>query len=290
MTRKNLGEYATQDLKAETLFDVVYRWIFMSTTLLVAPHEMLHDRALLDYTSKTFASIEQDVSPMFLTFPWLPTPTMLRRYYTIIRTVFKIKKIVGDRLKSGPMYNDALDFMIAQGDSEENLIRMVFSLLIAGLFNSGYNAAWVLTELFLHPEWLAKVRAEVVAAVDKCVPDNGEDFLDRLAQMKMTNWEQEFPVIDIVLKECIRMRTSGCLMRKNVTGGDMIVGKNVIPNDTYVMYHLRDIHFDSEIYANPDKWDPSRFMAARDEPSKMEHGYCGWGAGRHPCGKLYLCP
>jgi cytochrome P450 len=162
---------------------------------------------------------------------------------------------------------------------------MIFALLIAGIFNSGFNAAFLLLELSLNPEWLATVRNEVIAAVDSCVPDKTIPFLDRLAQLKLEDWETRFPMLDLCLKETIRIRTSGCLMRKNTTGHSLKVGSETIPDDTYVMYHLRDVHFNPNVYTNPTKWDPARFLPDRAEHKKTEDAYVGWGGGRHHCGK-----
>ncbi|KAF2667598.1 cytochrome P450 [Microthyrium microscopicum] len=282
-TRKNLEEFGRQQWNKETLFDVVYRWVFISTAQIVAPHDIINDPKLLRQMIDFFSSFEQNVSPTFLLFPKLPTWTAIRRFGSSFATFLRIKKIVDNRKKTGPIYGDALDFMIEQGDSEMNQIRMVFALLIAGLFNSGYNAAWLVTEFFLNPDWLKKVRQEVADAVDKAVPDKSIPFLDRLSQLKFKDWEDGFPTIDICLKEVIRIRTAGCLMRKNITGHDLVIGTETIPNDTHVMYHIKDIHFDPEIYPNPGKWDPSRFEEAKGEDKKKEHAYIGWGAGRHPC-------
>lgn len=37
------------------------------------------------------------------------------------------------------------------------------------------------------------------------------------------------------------------------------------------------------MYSDPEKWDPSRYLAPRAEDKKVSHAYVGWGLGRHPC-------
>ena len=38
------------------------------------------------------------------------------------------------------------------------------------------------------------------------------------------------------------------------------------------------------IYTDPTKWDPGRFLPGRAEDKKVSaHGFVGWGSGRHPC-------
>lgn len=47
--------------------------------------------------------------------------------------------------------------------------------------------------------------------------------------------------------------------------------------------HLGFVHSNPEIYPNPEQWDPSRYFPERAEDKKVQHGYLGWGSGRHPC-------
>lgn len=42
-------------------------------------------------------------------------------------------------------------------------------------------------------------------------------------------------------------------------------------------------HRNPDIYENPDKWDPDRFMPPRLEHLKVPFGYFGFGGGRHGC-------
>lgn len=38
-----------------------------------------------------------------------------------------------------------------------------------------------------------------------------------------------------------------------------------------------------EIYAQPDKWDPARFLPPREEDKVAPYSFLGFGAGRHGC-------
>lgn len=38
-----------------------------------------------------------------------------------------------------------------------------------------------------------------------------------------------------------------------------------------------------DIYSEPLRWDPGRYLPDRAEDKKHPMGYVGWGTGRHPC-------
>lgn len=38
-----------------------------------------------------------------------------------------------------------------------------------------------------------------------------------------------------------------------------------------------------EVFANPNKFDPDRFAAPREEDKKLPYGFVGFGGGRHGC-------
>ena len=38
-----------------------------------------------------------------------------------------------------------------------------------------------------------------------------------------------------------------------------------------------------DIYPDPQKFDPSRYLPGREEDKKQFYGWAGWGAARHPC-------
>ena len=83
----------------------------------------------------------------------------------------------------------------------------------------------------------------------------------------------------------MRMNSTGNAFRKNASGAEIPIAnsKEVIPPDAYVTYPLYDIHMNPSVYANPTKFDPSRFFPERAEDKKTPHAYVGWGSGRHPC-------
>lgn len=106
-----------------------------------------------------------------------------------------------------------------------------------------------------------------------------------LATLSLDDWESEFPLIDLALRETIRFQLVGTAFRKNISGKDVPIGKSgeVVPRDGFALYLIDDVHFDPAVYTNPSDWDPGRFLPERAEDKKVPFGYLGWGVGRHPC-------
>ncbi|OAA56524.1 cytochrome P450 6A1 [Niveomyces insectorum RCEF 264] len=38
-----------------------------------------------------------------------------------------------------------------------------------------------------------------------------------------------------------------------------------------------------DIYPDPERWNPGRYLPDRAEDKKAPLSYVGWGTGRHPC-------
>lgn len=156
--------------------------------------------------------------------------------------------------------------------------------LFAAQQNSGINVAWILVHLASNPGWASKARDEVRAVTDKYFPDQHEPLVARLARLPLTAWEAEFSTLELCLKDSIRLHSLGACFRKNISGKDLELGKNEkIPDETFVSYHISNIHLDPTVYADPMQWDPSRYLPGRAEDKKKPLAYIGWGAGRHPC-------
>ena len=114
-------------------------------------------------------------------------------------------------------------------------------------------------------------------------PYSDATLIEQLSNVPVEAWESEFEVLDLCLKDSIRLQLLGTGFRRNITDKDIHIGDEVIPPGAFVAYHLADTHQNPSIFANPDKWDPSRYLPERAEDKKVPYGWVGWGAARHPC-------
>lgn len=164
--------------------------------------------------------------------------------------------------------------------------QFVLGALFAGQLNSGINAAWILLYLAQDKKWHDRVLEEVESAADRYCFDASLPLVDRLMQVPAEAWESEFPMIDLVLRESIRLQLPGAAFRKNISGRPIPLNKEgteVIPPDAYAAFAVVNIHRNPEIYTDPETFDPERFFPDRAEDKNKQFGYIGWGVGRHPC-------
>ena len=169
--------------------------------------------------------------------------------------------------------------------------QFIIGALFAGLLNSGINVAWVLVYLSTSPEWTARVREEIASVAAKYTKQPEAPLAQQLTDVPSDAWETEFPVLDICLKDSIRLQLLGTAFRKNISGREIPIGDgDVIPPGAYVTYHTGDVHLNPEIYKDPTKWDPSRYLPDRAEDKKAPYAFIGWGVGRHPCRKFNCSP
>lgn len=155
--------------------------------------------------------------------------------------------------------------------------------LFAGQLNSGINAAWVIVYLANDPYWLERARDEVESVASRYNTDASKPLKERLASVPLEAWESEFRVLELCLRDSIRLQSNGTAFRRNISDKPVLVGKEQIPPGAYASYAIGDVHLDPEVYPNPMKWDPARYLPDRAEDKKKAHSFLGWGVARHPC-------
>jgi len=64
----------------------------------------------------------------------------------------------------------------------------------------------VLVYLAKDPYWQSKAREEIKAAALKYSNDKDTSLIEQLQQLSMEAWESEFPVLDMCMRDSIRLR------------------------------------------------------------------------------------
>ncbi|VUC25709.1 unnamed protein product [Clonostachys rosea] len=273
------------DWRVMNPFDSMYRLVYQLTTRTIGASEIAEDPELFNRTLSIFEQFESRTSVLKLFLPWLPTPNFIIRMYSGARLYKTFLDIIKSREKSGKRVDDAFQHIIDTGASTSDVISFEIASLFAGLVNSGIHASYIPLYCADNPEWKAKVQAEVdgVVAKYRSTPDQSPAMV--LSSLSVEQWDNEFPLIDLTLRESIRIGQPGCGFRKNNGPRDIPIGSTgeVIPRGSYAAYLFNDVHLDPNIYTDSQKFDPTRYFHDRAEDRKMSHTYVGWGSGRHPC-------
>ncbi|KAI1126849.1 cytochrome P450 6A1 [Nemania abortiva] len=264
----------------ESFYDIVYQ-LTMRT---IGANDIADDPKLLKHTLSIFDWFEKSDSFAKVIFPWLPTVNHLMRLYYGAKLAFVFRDIIEKRKKTGKKGNDALQFLIDRGLNLSTIVGFEIGALFAGQLNSGINAGYLQLFLTQNPEWMARLREEVDGVVAQHRTSPSQSCADVLGTLTIEEWESEFPLIDLALRETIRFCLPGATFRKNMSGHDIPIGESgeVIPDGAFAIFLVEDSMF-GDWYSDKWKWNPSRYFEENAEDKKAPHAYMGWGSGRHPC-------
>lgn len=267
-------------------FHSIYRIVFRLTIRMVGCNEIADDEVLLENTLRYFEMIDNSATAFSIMFPRLPSPAVLKRTYAGSRLYMMVENIIKKRAAIDEKYDDPLQYLLDQGDRTFKVVEFIVGALFAGLLNSGINAAWVMVRLACSPEWQSRTLEEIRTTAAKYARNPSGTLRDQLDDVPLEAWESEFPIVDLCLRDSIRLNLLGTAFRRNISGRAIPIPatNEVIPPGAFVTYATGDIHLDAATYKDPYDWDPSRYFPDRAEDKKNPiHGFFGWGSGRHPC-------
>ena len=144
-------------------------------------------------------------------------------------------------------------------------------------------ACWVLLHLGANPTWKERAIDEYKALVEKYTDTlSTEPLYKRLAAVPLSAWENELPSLDLIIRENLRMTAPAAALRRNLVKELKVDGVVIKPGD-FLLYSTGSLHMDPNIYRDPSKFDPERYVKHRAEDRKEAFAFLGWGAGK-------LCP
>lgn len=154
-----------------------------------------------------------------------------------------------------------------EGFSKQDIIDHIIFLMMAAHDTTTSALSSVCFALAKNPEWQDRIRAEI-----KANPNDG------LAYGQMPQFESA----GLVLKEALRlypplptiprMAIKDC----EFEGYQIKAGEQVFVSPSFT-------HRMSEIWSNPDTFDPERFNKERGEDKNHKHAWIPFGGGAHKC-------
>ncbi len=195
--------------------------------------------------------------------PGVRMARLLRELDVLLRAEFAERRLAGLDQRS-----DVLSTLLGARDeegrglSDEELRDETVTLLIAGHDTSAIALCWALHHLLANPEVLTRLRAEVEAAA---APEDADDALSKL------------PYLDAVLQESMRLTPLVPVIQR-VTRAPVRLGRYEVPAGALVMAHTWAVHHRPELYPEPERFRPERFLERKFGPH--EHFPFGGGARR----------
>ncbi|MFP1627096.1 cytochrome P450 [Streptomyces sp. 5K101] len=185
-----------------------------------------------------------------------------------------IDQVVAETRRTGDTgHNDLLSVLLEARDAEtgdalsDTEVRDELStILFAGAETTASTLSWTFYELSQHPE----VEARLVAEIKDVVGDRPVAIEDvpRLEAVRR------------VLDEVIRLHGVTLLMRRATAPVEL--GGYALPAGTEVGFSLYAMHRDPDLYEDPDRFDPDRWLPER-RTAVSRHSYIPFGAGNRKC-------
>jgi retinoid hydroxylase len=154
--------------------------------------------------------------------------------------------------------------------SDDQLLAHLKLLLFAGYDTTTATLAWGVLELLRHPDILERVRTEIRA-------DNVDGKEPVLVEELRT-----MPFLDAFIKETLRLHPATSFLPRTVTTAFEFEGYT-IPAGWQVIIPIGYTHRMPEYFADPERFDPERFLAPREEDKKTPYAWMGFGGGKHMC-------
>lgn len=254
-----------------------WRTVFSQTCRLIYMDEIADDSKQLDRY--------QDIVEVFMTtfsifnvpWPWLPAPSALRRRKAK-RDLAKLVQGRIDERYSNPSSrrDDGLQFLVDGGDSKD----LILDFYLGGLFIVSANprmlTGQMLNIMATRPDWQKKIYEEIETAANTHSTNKSADasLPDKLDGLPLTAWETAFPTIQLCYTEAIRMWVAFHMARQNISKDHIAIPgtDQTIPPGSYVTLNTMEVHFNPDLYQNPHKYDPQRWLDDNDHSRDQTYG------------------
>lgn len=207
--------------------------------------------------------------------PNLPLPKFWRRDRARKRMVQILTPIIQRRRLDPDGEDDFLQELVSTPDAsgevmrDEDLVDLIMGLLFAGHETTAGQAAWNVIELARHPEHLAIAREQIDAAITPGEPLE----LRRLSGLKHIAWS---------VREIERLHPSATMLLRGVDE-ELEVGGFRVPAGWSALVCPAVAHRLPSLFADPDRFDPSRYAPGREEDKQDRFALIGFGGGLHKC-------
>lgn len=244
--------------------------------------------------SALYHDLDQGVTPLSVFFPNAPTRAHAKRNKARLAMVDLFSKVIAARRTDPNSGSDGTDILSIFMDikykdgtpiTDEQITGLLIALLFAGQHTSCITSTW--TSMFI---------ARDPAIVKKLIEEQNKLFsADPTAPVDYDKL-QEMEYLHNCMREALRLSPPLILLMrkalKNITVTVPVKPQNdnqnattktyVIPEgDTVLVSPSVGMRLE-EVFANPEQFDPDRYVPPREE-HKIPYAYLGFGGGMHSC-------
>ncbi|KAG8226957.1 hypothetical protein J437_LFUL009508 [Ladona fulva] len=165
---------------------------------------------------------------------------------------------------------------------EENLLtdleirEEVDTFMFEGHDTTSMAISWTLFALANNPDIQEEVREEVDLHMNRL-----NDIDDDDSEVSMVKMFNEMQLLERCIKESLRIYPSVPFITRTLTE-DLKMGEYLIPEETKIHLHIRNIHHNPSIFPQPDKFDPDRFLPEAVR-ARHPYAYVPFSAGPRNC-------
>jgi cytochrome P450 len=157
-----------------------------------------------------------------------------------------------------------------QALSDEQLLAHVNILLVAGHETTTTLGAWLLYLLGGYPAYVERIRSELLSVLG-----------ERDAQLT-TEALHALPVLSAAIREAGRLKSPVLLLPRGVVS-EFEFGGYRVPAGTPVFLAIAGGHHLPNVFPEPERFDPDRFLPPREEDKKNPYALVTFGGGPRIC-------
>ncbi|KAL9243314.1 hypothetical protein vseg_017216 [Gypsophila vaccaria] len=155
--------------------------------------------------------------------------------------------------------------------SDSDMIAVLWEMIFRGTDTVAILLEWALARMVLHPDIQAKAQLEIDTVVGPNKPVLDSDL-------------PNLPYLMSILKETLRVHPPGPLLSwARLAIHDTHIGDHFIPAGTTAMVNMWAITHDETVWANPEEFNPERFMEEDVPIMGSDLRLAPFGAGRRVC-------
>ncbi len=244
-------------------FDVIMRAVFGLDDSADAARLKEALRRFFDVSTGRFGALLQLPAMQIDLGPWSPWGRIVRINREVETLLFA--EFARRREEKGSGRNDILSMLLLARDetgapmSDRVLRDEMMTLILAGHETTAASLAWAINRLVTNPEAMEMAKSEVINASADADPNS-------------------FKYLDAVVNETMRLDTVVPNVGRELQASMKIAGRN-LPKGVVLAPCIYLTHRRADLWPDPAKFSPSRFLDARSNP----YAFFPFGGGTRRC-------